>query len=225
MKRIRIAVVLILSILNLACRKEGSEKVNQDEIWMDYRLIYSGEHDSTYSRVSFRHGSKQGESLKLSSRSSITINDDKPLFNGGFMWYQSVVKGFDSLSIFNYEDVDGKVFTNNIQILNSIDLPEIDTIYKDSSIYFPWVGNPIEEDEVIWLVVGELEDKIPYISIDSVGKNGLFINTDSIKGLPLGDVSIHFERWYKNQVDGNSVGAIGYGHYISKKRQVHLINN
>ena len=142
------------------------------------------------------------------------------------MWYQSVVKGFDSLVEFTYVDLDNQTYKNTIQILNTIELPNIDTIYKDSSIYFPWVGNPVQEDEVVWFVVdGGLENKIPYVPVDSIGNNGLYIVTDSLTGLPLGDVSIHFERWYENSVNGNSVGSMGYGHYISKKKQVKLVSN
>ena len=142
------------------------------------------------------------------------------------MWYQTVSKGFNSSVEFSYVDLDDNTYDNTIQILNPIEVPNIDTIYKDSTLYFPWVGNPIEENEVVWLVVdGGLEDKIPYISIDSVGNNGLYIVPDSLSALPLGEISIHFERWYQNSVDGNSVGSMGYGHYISKKRQVKLVSN
>ena len=219
-------IFAILSILNLSCRKEGSEKVHQDEIWVDYRLIYNGELDSTYSRVSFKHNEKYGQSLKLSSKATLTVDENTPYFNIGFMWYQFVVHGFDSSVNFNYKDLDQNEYINTIQILNTIELPDIDTLYKDSLVYFPWVGNPIQENEIVWLVVdGGLANKIPYLSIDSVGKNGLYVVTDSLDGLPLGDVSIHFERWYENPVNGNSVGAIGYGHYISKKKQVKLVSN
>ena len=221
-----ILISAIFSILTFSCRKEDSEKINQDEIWADYRLIYSGELDSTYSRVSFKHNEKYGESLKLSSKSTLTIDGNEPDFNGVFMWYQSVVKGFDSLVEFTYIDLDNQTYKNTLQIPNTIELPNIDTIYKDSSIYFPWSGNSIQEDEVVWFVVdGGLENKIPYISVDSIGNSGLYIVTDSLKGLPPGDVSIHFERWYKNSVNGNSVGSMGYGHYISKKKQVKLVTN
>jgi len=214
------------SILIISCRKEDSEKVNQDEIWADYRLIYNGELDSTYSRVSFRHNEKYGKSLKLSSKSILTINGNNPHFNRGFMWYESVIKGFHSSVEFNYEDLDDNVYANTLKILNKIEVPSIDTLYKDSLVYFPWVGNPIQENEVVWFVIdGGLDDKIPYVPVDSVGNNGLYVITDSLNGLALGDVSIHFERWYKNPIIGNSVGAIGYGHYISKKKKVKLVGN
>ena len=71
-------------------------------------------------------------------------------------------------------------------------------------------------------------DIIVPVANDTTLKNGtvqLSAKIGSNSFVPLGDVSIHFERWYQNPVNGNSVGATGYGHYISKKKQVKLVSN
>jgi len=217
------AVVLITMF---SCRKENSEKVDQDKIWTDYRVVYRSDLDSTLARVTFREENASGVNLKLSSKSSLLVNNQEGKYDNLYLRYENGITGGVKSVDFKYTDLDDNVFANTVEILNDIAVPgNLDTIYKDSTMFVPWEGSPIEEGETVWMVLdGSLNNKLPYISIDSVSKNGVYIVPDSLAPLSLGNIYVHFERWYNNELKTTSAGGQAFGHYISKKKLVKLVS-
>ena len=210
----------------VSCRKENSEKIDQNEVWSEYRLIYRSDIDSTFARARFLHENSQGQNLKLSSNSSIRINEETPIYKSAFAWYEQIIPGKKSAVSFYYSDLDGKEYKNKVEIVSGAELPEIDSIFKDSLYYVPWIGGPLQDGEMVFLFLdGNLKNKLPYIPIDSVDKNGVFIVPDSLIPLVVGDVTIHFERFNTKEANGTLAGSKQLSHYISRKKVVKLVAN
>lgn len=208
----------------ISCRKENSEKIDQNQIWSEYRLIYRSDIDSTFMRARFIHNDVDGENLKLSDKSTILISGKSPNYNPSFMWYERITQGKDSIVDFYYSDLDGQSFSNTVSLISEAEIPETDTIYKDSVVFFPWIGNPLQEGELMLLVLdGNLSSQLPVISTDTIGASGIYLFPDSLSPLPLGEITIHFERFNIQDANGNAVGAKSYAHYISKKKEVKLV--
>lgn len=214
------------SILLFSCRKENSEKVSQDEIWTDYRVVYRSDLDSTYARVMFKHMNSSGEALKLSSKSSISIAGTEPDFNNIYYWYELKFGELESSVNFNYEDLNGDVFENTVSILSTTEvLSNTDTLYKDSIYRISWDGGALASGEIMNIVLdGAGAEDLTVVSQDTIGATSVFIADTSFNKLPLGDLSLHFERWSKASVEGTSAGSQGYGHYISKKVEAKMVN-
>lgn len=217
-------VFLIAVTVLFSCRKENSEKVNQDEIWADYRLIYNGDADQTYARASFKHEGEFGEALILSSKSEIKVNDKEPALMSGFRWYETIFSGVQSSVNFSYTDLDDNSFQNNISLAPSIEVPDVDSIFNDSTTYLTWVGDEIKTNETIWLVVFDSSiTTVPVLQTDTIGNNSIALSTDSLNVLKSDSVTIHFERWFKQDVNSTTAGGKAYGHYISPKKMVKVV--
>ena len=226
MNKIICFFVLSILISLISCRKENSEKIDQNEIWSEYSLIYRSDINSTFARARFLHQDNQGQNIKLSNKSSIRINDEIPYYNNTFAWYEKIISGKESVVDFYYSDLDGKEYKNKVEILGGAELPEIDSIYKDSLYYFPWEGDSLQDGEMVLLFIdGNLKNKLPYVLIDSVGKNGIFIEPDSLSALAVGDVTIHFERFNIQEANSALDDLEHYSHYISRKKVVKLVVN
>ncbi len=221
-----LSFLFFVLICFVSCRKENSEKVNQDDIWTDYKVIYSSELDTTFARVSFKHKDKNGESLKLSSKSEILINEINPDFNGIFQWYQLMIKGEQSPILFEYEDLEGNVFSNSIEVSGVAEINvNLDTIYSDSVFYLPWNGLELKDGEFVNAIFdGALDNDLTVITQDSINTNGIYIKSTSLNKLPLGDLTVHFERWNEIEVFSTSAGGQGFGRYISKKKTIKLVD-
>lgn len=226
MKLCLLGLFAVLSIGLVSCRKENSEKVNQDEIWTDYRVVYRSDLDTSFARVSFKHLNKGGESLKLSSKSELSINGVSSEYDGAYSWYQLMISGSANPVSFKYSDLDGNEFLNTIDILGVAEVEsDLDTIYADSAFYLGWTGDVLAEGEFVNVIFdGALDNDLTVITQDTIGANGVFVSSTDLSKLTLGDFSLHFERWNEVQVNTTSAGGRGYGQYISKKKAVKFIN-
>ncbi len=221
MKKLLIFLVLIVPF---SCRKENSEKVNQDEIWTDYTLIYSGDLNSTYARVSFKHNDANGEGLVLSNKSEIKINNESPSFESTYRWYEKVYTGVQSSANFSYTNTDDKSFQNTVDLAPSIQLPEIDSIFKDSTVALNWVGDAITANELIaFVLIDEALDAKLVLGSDTIGRDGVYLDKSKLALIASDSVTIHFERWLNQEVSGTSAGGQCVGHYISSKKKVKVV--
>jgi len=226
MNRLLLGVLGVVCLLNFSCRKENSEKVNQDEIWVGYRVVYRADLDSTFARVTFKHENKDGESLQLASKSSILIDEKAPVYDWAFAWYESRTEGLQTSVEFEYSDIDGNTFNNSVGITEVSELQlSFDTVYSDSAYYITWDGEPLASGEFVNAVFdGPLDRDLTVVTQDTVGANAIYIADTSLVSLPLGDISVHLERWNEVSINGTSAGARAYGHYISNKKTVKLVD-
>lgn len=219
----KLAFLLIIT-MTFACRKENSEKVDQNEIWTDYRVVYNSDLNKTFARASFKHENSNGEALILSGKSEIKMNNQNPEFQSAYQWYQTIYSGIQSSVNFSYTDLDDNSFQNNINLSPSIQVPDVDSIFMDSSTVITWNGEELKANETVWMVVFDSSlAVIPVLKSDTLGNNSLFLSADSLNVLKSDSVTIHFERWLKQDVNGTSAGGQAYGHFISRKKRVKVV--
>ncbi len=217
-------ILLVIIITFISCRKENSEKVNQDEIWTDYSLIYNSEFDETHARASFKHETFDGEGLTLSNKSEIKIDNIEGSYLSSVRWYESIFSGVKSSVEFSYTDLDDNSFLNTVELAPSIDLPEIDSIFKDSTMLLNWIGDEIKKDELVaFVLLDENLEANCVIGSDTLGKSGVYLDEDKLSVIVSDSVTIHFERWYYQDVNGTSAGGRTSGHYISFQKKVKVV--
>lgn len=237
----QLLLISCLFVVLVSCRKENSEKIDQDKIHTSYKSIYNNDSGYSYGRAWFRRESGSGAFLKLSDKSSLTINGTKPSYVGGLSWYEKVNTGKVGNYTFVYEDLDNNKYVNAFEMADSIEFPNsVDTIYTDSVIYIAWDGEPIGINEEIRLTVFDsltVATEIAVLTIDSVGANGLYVEAEkfespnrlnpdsksnSFTNLNQGNVIVYLERERWEDPETPSAGGQASSQYMSKRKVVWL---
>lgn len=233
-------VTFCCALLLFSCRKESSEKIDQKDIYTSYQVIYDADQDATYARAWFRANNSGGEFLKLSIKSELKVNNGSLDYVGNYSWYEKKQSGKFETHNFLYEDLDGGTYSNNLTLADSISFPSsVDTIYQDSTTYIQWVGEPIAADEKVRLTVFDsttLATNISVLTIDSVGKNGVYIESNDFEypnllnpstsnffnRLKTGHVIVFFEREKKFSTNAPAAGGQAVSIYSSGRKVIWL---
>lgn len=233
-------VTFCCALLLISCRKENSEKIDQKDIYTSYQVIYDADQNRTYSRAWFRVNNSGGEFLKLSDKSELTVNGGSFDYIGNYSWYEKKQSGKLATHNFSYKDLDGNLYTNNLVLADSISFPlSIDTIYQDSTTFIQWLGEPLAADEKVRLTVFDsttLATNIPVLTIDSVGKNGVYIESNNFEypnllnpstsnffnRLNTGHVIVFFEREKKFSTNAPAAGGQAVSVYSSARKVIWL---
>ena len=149
--------ILLLTCMALAagCKKEKSETVDPDHIQQEIWYIYDFDNNDSYFGIRF-YDNTWYKRVILESPASITLNDLKMALNPSNSYYEV---NYDNEQLpsgtFVYTDLWKRVYTNTVAVENSIQLPSIDTLYKNKDNVITWVGDPCSgSQETVTLHVG-----------------------------------------------------------------------
>ena len=218
--------LFFLSIFSLflasSCQRESSADVNQDRIFTHYELFYNANEDKTYARAWFRFGSVTGTQLELAAPSEVSFNGDKLSFNKVLAFYEKQYAGLKAFGTFHWEDTEGKVFDNELNI-NVIDFGVMpDSIVRTAALTIPWTGSALGADEVVgtW-INGENEgDAQAAITIET-GATALIVPLNKIEKVGAGPGKIYLERRFSPALlDVTGAGGYGAGVYRAKTKNV-----
>ena len=122
-------VIVVLGIsmsLLIGCGSESADDVAQDRIYTYYRFSYDAATNTTTAQARFTFGNATGTRLTLGSNSNVTCNG-QPLSQTTELinqtLYEATFTGLVTSGEFKWTDNDGKLFTNTIDIPESIDYP------------------------------------------------------------------------------------------------------
>ncbi|MFN0212724.1 MAG: hypothetical protein ACKVT2_00595 [Saprospiraceae bacterium] len=222
MRYILFVLSIFVALMATSCQRESSADVKQDRIFLHYELFYNANEDITYARAWFRFGSITGTQLELASPSEVTFDGEKLSFNNLLAFYEKKYPGFKASGQFKWEDIDGKVFENEVSI-NTIDFGIMpDTIFKTAALTIPWTGNALGTDEAVgtW-INGENEgDAQAAITIES-GATSLIVPLNKIEKVGAGPGKIYLERRNAPALtDVTGAGGYGAGVYRAKTKNV-----
>jgi hypothetical protein len=156
-------LVLFCMVFFAGCKKEKSQDVNPDNIIQEMWYIYDADNNDAYFSIRF-YDTDWYHRVLLASPAYITVNGYNMILNVVNSFYEL---NFDneklSFGTFVYSDMLQRVYTNNVAVETSIDLPAIDTLYKTRDNVITWTGDPCSgSSEIVTLHVGLV---LPLLSV------------------------------------------------------------
>lgn len=224
----RNTALFILAVVTLAaCKKEITSNIDQDKIFTHFKLAYDANTDQTMATATFRFSNLDGTRLKLSDPSTVTIDGESIDWNDEQGYYEKTYTGLKPTGVFDWTDLDGKAFSDTVEI-RDIDFPDpIPTFSHDSAVaYFTWAGaTPLEMNEQVKLEidgVGETDTRV--FSTDTLGDTNIMIDSLKLSQVDSGLVNLFLEKRYAVEpFDGTSAGGLLVGTYrpVDKTTEVN----
>lgn len=222
-----IAIFSIITLTLVSCRKQNSERIDQSEIWSDFRVVLDMEENQFWARAAFKHLDKNGEALRLGDEGSIIANGNELPWSALYSWYESQIDSSGTIE-FDFTDNDENNFKSTITITEGADynllIGDNDSLVKGTIQFVPWDNcGAIQDGEIINLVITQ-DNNIIVVSNDTIGSTGVYIPSSELNVLKLGEVSAHFEKWVPSTGNYTAAGGISWFHYISKKETVKIVD-
>jgi len=218
-------LIPLLSLIFFSCESEPSSSVDQDFIYAEYRLVYEASMDKSFGRVDFHFSDAFGEKLELSDPATITLDGSALAWKPLFSYYERDFAGVKDSGEYEYVDLDGMVFVNQVRMAAPIDLPAaLDSIQKGSSYSLSWVGDPISLGETVTVTVnGPNEGDARIFTTSDPGANAIILSADKINDLGIGLGRIVIERRLDQAIDqGTSKGGAIWSRYVSSTKEIQI---
>lgn len=151
-------LLLVISILIFAgCKKKQSDITDPDHIQQEIWYIYDSDNLDSYFGIRF-YDLDWYSRVILYPPSSITLNGNPMNFNPANSVYESIyVNEQVQEGTFVYKDAWNRVYTNTAKLQRTIELPVVDTLYKNRDNVIEWSGAPCGgSSDVITIHVGIL---------------------------------------------------------------------
>jgi hypothetical protein len=224
LKKAFIYIFLILAAT--ACKKEVTDKIDQDKIYTIFDLSYDENTDLTTATAEFRFNNLNGTRLELSDPSTVTVNGDAMEWSEETGNYMKQYSGFTPSAEFNWVDLDGNSFTNTANIVDIAYPSTLPTYtYADSINYFMWQGAPLDSFESVVLEFdgpGET-DRTVFPAVDTIGATTITIDSTRLSRLDSGLVTTILVKTYKPELEeGTSKGGQLTGKYQPSNRTFNL---
>jgi hypothetical protein len=188
---------LLSAFLVTSCQRESSADVNQDRIHTYYELFYNADEDVTYARAWFRFGNATGTLLELSDPSEVSFEGDKMTFNGLLAFYEKKYVGLKTSGTFKWEDTEGNVFQNTIEVRPIAFGTLPDSIARNAAFSIPFTGGPVADKEVIGIWAnGENEGDAQAAITFETGAGTVIVPADKMAKIGAGPGKIYMDRRY-----------------------------
>jgi hypothetical protein len=214
----------IASVSLFSCNREASDTVDQDTIFTSYELFYNANEDKTYARATFQFSNAFGTKLELTQPSEVTFNGDILTFRPALAYYEREYAGFVTSGTFEWNDLDGNVFSNAIEV-HPIDYAVgIDTISRAGSFELGWQGEPLEQFEVVTVTVnGENELDAQVFATSNIGAQSIILDKDKLERLGDGPGTVFMDRSYILQpAQATGAGGLVTGRYRPENLAVYI---
>lgn len=217
-------------VLATSCEKENSEDVNQDRIYAKYEVGFDAREGKTESTATFFFGNITGTVLELTLPSKIEIDtfemQEKTL---PFTFYYKSFNGVKpGTSTFKFEDTEGNIFTNSIDMADSIDFVSPGTINKNNNYTLTWIGNPIGQYEEIMVKIikstgASSDDDYEYFTENGVGATSIVLPASKLSTLPNGQFKMFIKRTYSPPLlDGTSAGGTIESYFYTLEKSLTI---
>ena len=205
------ALILLLSLLALtSCRREDSADVNQDRIHTDYEVFYNSNTDKTWVVARFRFGNNTGTLLELNDPANVSFNGEDLPYNVLFGGHYKEYAGQVTTGTFEYTDVDGSTFSNEVPEYDVADFPpDLDTISKSEAYELEWMGTALTADQYVGIFIGSWAwgQDAAFLQVNE-GATSVIMGKDRLEDLPLGQSTIFMDRSTDEMVqEGTSAGG------------------
>ena len=154
MKKFSCLILICLAVFS-GCKKEKSKNVDPDHIQQEIWSIYDADNNDSYFGIRF-YDMDWYNRVILGNPAYVTLNGNDMKLNTVNSYYEV---NYDNekvpTGIFIYSDVWKRVYTNSVDVEKPIELPSIDTIYKNKDNVITWIGDACSgSPEIITINVG-----------------------------------------------------------------------
>lgn len=216
--------MFLAAIALTGCLREDSENVNQDRIWGHYELFYDGNDDVTYVRATFRFGHALGTKLELTEPSTVKFNGSEITFRPALAMYERSFPGFIPSGTFEFQDTDGNLFVNDVEI-HAIEQPlEVGPINRTQAFAYPWMGEAISSRETVTLTLrGGNNGGAEVFTTAAIGATELTLGIGQLQQLSTGNGTATLDRVYNPSISqATSAGGLLWGKYRAPDKTVVL---
>lgn len=207
------ALLLVLSVLLVGCRKEDSDTLPEDtSIHQDYKVIFDKPENRTRAFATFRRNNSWGTRLQLTGGASITFNGNgyttyTELDNYFYRWNTNGMVDVD----FRFTRSDGAWFENSIlrSDTNDVSVPADISLSRTNGGLVTWIGRPLLQGERMEVWVRQNGSNTSKTTMDVAGTSAVFIPNNVLNGLTAGTADLYFNRSRTvalNEGDGNAGG-------------------
>lgn len=211
--RLPLILILALSVLLTACRKEESDNLPADtSIYQDYKVIFDKPENRTRAFATFRKSNSWGTRLQLTGGASITFNGNvhntyTELDNYFYRWNTTGMVDVD----FRFTRSDGAWFVNSISRSDSNDVavPANIVLSRTNGGLATWIGQPLVQGERMEVWVRQNGSNSSKTMLDVAGSSAIFIPGTVLSGLNMGTADLYFNRSRTvglNEGDNNAGG-------------------
>lgn len=190
-----------------------SDKVDQDEIYQSYSLIYNDENSTTEARATFRVGGMTGTTLNLVSPSKITFNSLEMESSRilGSSYSIELDNGFTRKHYWLWTDNNKKTYKNTATI-TSIDFDNPpDEISNSNNVEIEFSGSELSDGEEVKAVIESTSDgqtESAYAYQTNAGANSVTFEEEDLAKLFEGQATLYLERSKSTEVSsGTSKGG------------------
>lgn len=217
--------ILFFSVLMLfSCSREDSSTVDQDRIFTEYELFYNANEDKTFARATFKFSNITGTKLELSQPSEVRFNGDVLTFNPVFAYYEKEYAGLLENGTFEWNDTNGEIYKNTIEI-HPINYPDtIDIIKRSQSFELEWEGDALQLLELVTVTInGENEFDAQIFTTNDVNSQSIILSKAKLEKIGTGPGTLFMDRSYLPLIqESTSAGGILLGRYRPVNKEVVL---
>lgn len=193
------SMLVIVALITYGCASSeiaDSKDVNQKKIHQSYSVTYDAAGDDSYAVwAQYRFGGNKGTTLKLSEPSTVTINGETMEENQSDFYgcsYEAKIKGTNKFS-FKFIDTEKTEYVNTITVL-SAEPKEVKVINADRETNIYWIGNKLEKNETVTVIIEDNAGARAEASTDIVGTDYVVVKPEDLQFLVNGDGQIYFQR-------------------------------
>lgn len=196
--RLPLILILALSVLLTACRKEESDNLPTDtSIYQDYKVIFDKHENRTRAFATFRKSNSWGTRLQLTGGASITFNGNvhstyTELDNYFYRWSTTGLVDVE----FRFTRSDGAWFVNSISRndTNDVAVPANIVLSRTNGGLATWIGQPLVQGERMEVWLRQNGSNSSKTTLDVAGTSAIFIPATVLSGLDIGTADIYFNR-------------------------------
>ena len=222
MKKLTFLILACLALV-AGCKKEKSQTVNPDNIQQEIWYIYDSDNNDSYFGIRFYDNTWYNRVI-LYSPSFATLNSNPMILNPVNSFYEV---NYDNEQLqsgtFIYSDAWKRVYTNAAAIESSIQLPTIDTLFKNKDNVITWAGDPCSGSaETITFHEGIILPW-PIATTTLAGATSITIKAGAMSGAGSGLTRIRIDRETTSSLQqGTQAGGKITRKYKSKVKWVYL---
>ncbi len=190
MKKLLFTCVLAALTLVIGCQTEISADVNQDRIHTSYELYYNQNEDVTYAWARFRFGNALGTLLELSDPSTVSFEGQTMVWRPLLAYYELKLPGKVVNGSFHFEDTEGNVFDNSLEIHEIAYNDTTSTIDKSAAYAYFWKGDALSADEnVTFSINGNAEGDARVFVTNALAAESVIFEVNKMEALPAGQAA------------------------------------
>jgi hypothetical protein len=132
--------------------------------------------------------------------------------------------GLKQSGTFEWVDLDGNVFQNDIEIHQIEYAPGLDTIDRSASFELFWEGDPLVQNELVTVTInGENEADAQAFITNDIGSQSIILSKAKLEKIGQGPGTVWLDRSYlPGLIQATGAGGIINGRYRPENMQVYM---